>query len=41
MHLHLIKFTSAVVGCVLIGAANPALAGPKPEAPQPADVAKG
>ncbi|HSY94461.1 MAG TPA: hypothetical protein VK793_02520, partial [Steroidobacteraceae bacterium] len=37
MNLQLIKkFTSAIVGCVLIGAANPALAAPKPAAPQPA-----
>ena len=37
MNLQLIKkFTSAIVGCVLIGTANPALAAPKPAAPQPA-----
>ena len=36
MHFQLIKFTSAIVACVLIGAANPALAAPKPAAPPPA-----
>ena len=37
MNLQLIKkFTSAIVGCVLICAANPALAAPKPATLQPA-----
>jgi thiosulfate/3-mercaptopyruvate sulfurtransferase len=36
MHLQLIKFTSAIAGCLLIGAATPALAAAKPAAPKPA-----